>query len=136
MPSVLLKEKSFPDIINLNFLEFATEYVIKKGKLETRSPNVVPRIFPTYSSNPKGENYGLYCKYQLLKYKPWKDSPNDIWGTVNPDDSTLILKWQEFLKTEYAQQHIPDWKVKLQQAFQNVQQPLTEEDDPQIIENY
>ena len=32
--------------------------------------NVITQIFPTYSSNPKGPNFGLYCKYQILRYKP------------------------------------------------------------------
>ena len=42
--------------------------------------NVIPRIFPTYSPNPKGSNFSLYCKYQLLRYKPWKTTQNNAWG--------------------------------------------------------
>jgi hypothetical protein len=60
----------FPDIMSVNLVDFATNFTVKKNSLGKQTCNVVPRIFPNYSSNPKGDNYALFCKYQLLKYKP------------------------------------------------------------------
>lgn len=57
-----------PDILSLNFVEFATRYKVVNKKLQRQADNIIPRIFPTYSPNPKGANYPLYCKYQLLTY--------------------------------------------------------------------
>ena len=54
------------DLCNLNFLQFAMKYRLVNGKLVDQPDNVVPRVYPTYSSNPKSTNFGLYCKYQLL----------------------------------------------------------------------
>ena len=84
-------------------------------------PNVVHRIFPWYSANPKGDNYNLYCKYQLLKYKPWKNELNDAWGNVDSDPNTLVQTWHSSLETTYAQKHVPNWEIKLQQV-NNIEQ--------------
>ena len=59
----------------MNFLEFATKYKIVSGKLVEQSKNIIPRVFPTYSSNSKSPTFWLYCKYQLLRYKPWTKKP-------------------------------------------------------------
>ena len=42
------------DIMNMNFVEFATKYKVVNSELTKLPENVVLRIFPTYSSNPKG----------------------------------------------------------------------------------
>ena len=118
-------ENSFPDIMNVNFLEFATKYKITKGKLGKRSDSakIVPKIFPTYSPNPKGTYYGMYCRYQLLTYKPWENSQNDAWGCTQPDDRTFLSAWHGFSHTSYAAVHAPDWGEKLSNASENVEQP-------------
>ena len=60
-----------PNIVMLNFVSFA-KYKLVNKKLTSQPQNTVPRVFPVFSSNPKGQNFGLYCKYQLLRYKPWQ----------------------------------------------------------------
>ena len=115
-------KQSFPDIMNANFVEFATKYNIVKGKLVTRSAIVVPRIFPTYSPNPKGENYSMYCKYQLLKHKPWKNSVDDAWDNADADQETYVDQWHNFLKTSYAENHVPHWSEKIQNVLENLEQ--------------
>ena len=62
---------NFPDIKKMSLLEFITKYRLVKGKLVNQSSLIVPRVFPNCSPNPKGKFYSLFCKYQLLKYKPW-----------------------------------------------------------------
>ena len=60
----------FPDIMKTNFVEFATYYKLTNNKLERQKNDIVPNIFPNYSSNPKGQYYSLQCKFQLLRFKP------------------------------------------------------------------
>ena len=82
------------DIMNMNFVQFATKYKVVNNELTKLPENVVPRIFPTYSSNPKGPNFGLYCKYQLLRYKPWRTMQNNAFGDQEPTDEVLTNHWQ------------------------------------------
>ena len=61
----------FPDIINVNFVNFITKFKVVNQTLKKHvTVNEVPRFSPTYSSNPKADSFPLYCKYQLLRYKP------------------------------------------------------------------
>ena len=59
----------FPDVKNMS-LEFIEKYRLVKGKLVNQPSLIVSRVFPHYSPNPKGKFYSLFCKCQLLKYKP------------------------------------------------------------------
>ena len=110
---------SSQNIINMNFVQFATTYKVVNNELTKLPENVIPRIFPTYSPNPKGSNFGLYCKYQLLRYKPWRATQNNAWGDQEPTDEVLINCWHEFLQTPYGQSNIPDWFDKLQAVIQS-----------------
>ena len=114
-------------VLNINFVQFATTFKLVNGKLEKLPDNLIPRIFPTYSCNPKGPHFALYCKYQLLRYKPWKISENNIWESEEPTENTFIISWHDFLQTEYAQINVPDWFDKLQNVIQNQE---VEEDAP------
>ena len=107
------------NIMNMNFVQFATTYKLVNNELTKLPENVIPRIFPTYSSNPKGPNFGLYCKYQLLRYKPWRTTQNNAWGDQEPIDDVLINCWHEFLQTPYGQANVPDWLDKLQTVIQS-----------------
>ena len=105
------------DIMNMNFVQFATKYKVVNKELTKLPKNVVPRIFPTYSSNPKGPNFGLYCKYQLLRYKPCRTTQKNAWGDEEPTDEILTNHWQEFLQSPYEQTHVPDWFDRLQTRY-------------------
>ncbi|CAB4010673.1 ATP-dependent DNA helicase PIF1, partial [Paramuricea clavata] len=118
---------SSSDIANMNFVQFATTYKVVNNELVKLPDNVIPRIFPTYSSNPKGPNFGLYCKYQLLRYKPWSTTQNNAWGDQEPTDEILTNHLHEFLQTPYAQTHVPDWLDKWETVIQRRQEL---EDEP------
>lgn len=70
------------DLMDLNILEFATNYKFSNVKFINRPENIIPRVFPTYSLNPKGPNYGLYCKYQLFRQKPWSVTQDSAWSKL------------------------------------------------------
>lgn len=95
--------QDLPDIMSMNFLDFATHYKVTNGKLQKQPDNIVPIVFPEYSPNPKGQNFSMFCKFQLLKYKPWENCINDIWGNLNPDDQMYITEWHNFLQTPICQ---------------------------------
>ena len=63
--------ESFPDILEYNFLLFSSIFIHKGSKIEKRKRPVVIKTYLKYSSNPQNQHYGLFCKYQLLKYKLW-----------------------------------------------------------------
>ena len=104
--------ETIPNVMNLNFLTFATEYKLVNSKLTIQAQNTVPRVFPVYSSNNKGSNFPLYCKYQLLKYKPWQTTQENAWDNQPATNEIYITKWKEFLETPYAKEHVPDWHDK------------------------
>ena len=58
-----------PECANLNLLNFCANYSIVNEKVCKRKKKVIVKTFPSFSGNPKGKNYGLYCKYQLIRYK-------------------------------------------------------------------
>jgi ATP-dependent DNA helicase PIF1 len=120
------------NILNMNFVQFATTYKVVNNELTKLPENVVPRIFPTYSSNPKGPNFGLYCKYQLLRYKPWQTTQNNAWDGQEPTDEIFINCWHEFLQTPYGQSNVPDWFDKLQTVIQS-QEPDHEPSEEQEV---
>ena len=84
------------------------------SKLQRRKKEVVVKTYPNYSSNPQNEHYGLFCKYQLIKYKPWKFSPHDAWNDLPHNDNTFITCWKNFLASELAKVLVPDWETKMQ----------------------
>ena len=47
------------EVNNMNFVKFVTTYNVVKEELTKFRGNVIPRIFSTYSPNPKGPNFGL-----------------------------------------------------------------------------
>ena len=106
-------------IMSMNFVQFATTYKVVNNELTKLPENVIPRIFPTYSPNPKGPNFGLYCEYQLLRYKPWRTMQNNAWDDQEPTDEVLINCWHEFLQMPYGQSNVPDWFDKLQHVIQS-----------------
>ena len=115
------------DIISLNFISFATKYKLVINKLSAQSCNSIPRIFPVYSSNAKGPNFGLYCKYQRLRYKPWQTTQDNAWGDQPGSNEIYITSWKNFLETQYAKEHVPDWCEKLQNS-QNVSEDQNDSD--------
>lgn len=102
------------EVMNMNFIQFATKFKVVRGKLTKMPENIIPKVFPTYSSNPRGPNFALYCKYQLLRYKPWLRTQSNAWGDVEATSEVLINCSQEFLQTPYGQNHVPQRLEKLE----------------------
>jgi len=92
----------------------------------------VVRTHPNYSSNPKGPSYGLFCKYQLLKYEPWLHSFDSAWDHQDNSDLVYIEKCHEFLASSKAKVLVPNCSLQLDLVSQYVQQDI---DSLDICEN-
>ena len=78
---------------------------------------VIVRSIPNFSSNPDGINYGLYCKNQLLKLKPWKICHKNAWDNQPEYDVTFVMKWRDLLTSELGQKTVPQWQRHLSDAM-------------------
>ena len=106
--------KTIPDILQYNFVQFASAFIIKSSKLQRRKQPVIVKTYPKYSSNPQNQHFGLFCKYQLLKYKPWQHTPNNAWDNAEEYDEIFKTCWLQFLGSENCKAAVPNWEIKLQ----------------------
>ena len=111
------------DILSMNFDQFATTYKIVNKKLALQNSNVVPKFYPNYPSTPGGEKYGMYCRYQLIRYGPWSTNIEDAWDNECAENETYIQKWTQFMATDYAKVNVVDWS----QQMEIIQQQILEE---------
>ena len=106
--------KKFPNILDLNLVQFASQFVIRKGEANYRNKEVIVRTVPSYSSSSK--HYPKYCKYQLIKYKPWSDNISNAWGDQEETDEVLTASYKEFLDSAYAKEHVPHMLEEIEAA--------------------
>lgn len=93
---------------------------------------MVIKTYPNYSSSPKGPSYGLFCKYQLLRYKPWQHSIDNAWGNKEGTDSIYIEQWHAFLETPKARQVVPNWLQQIDSISEYVNEIIDRNDFPEI----
>ena len=125
-------ECDFLGISNLNFIKFASSFCKGKLGIARRKTDIVVKTHPNYSPNPKGPSYGLFCKYQLLKYKPWLHSFDSTRDDQDNSDVVYIEKWHEFLASSKAKMLVPNCSLQLDSVSQYVQQDA---DSPDICES-
>ena len=118
------------EMTDMNFAQFATKFKVYKDKLTRLPDNVIPRIFPSCSANPKGSHYALCCKFQLIRYKPWTVSQNNLWHEDEPSDETIVNCWHEFLQTPYAQVNVPEWFDRLQDVIRSQEHDVIPVEQP------
>ena len=121
--------------MNLNLTDFVSQFKVHGNKLEKQSNNVVPKFSPTFSPNPKSENFGLHCRYQLLRYKLWQLKIENAWNDLESCDGTCISMWKEFLNTSYAQNHVPSWHLKLEAPDEIIDDEEYSSDDMSTIQS-
>ena len=106
--------QSIPEILEYNFLQFTCTFTQQGSKLERRKRPLMVKTYPNYSSNPQNENYGLFCKYQLLNCTTWEHTPDNAWNNLEQCDDTYKTCWINFLCSDCAKALVPDWEIKLQ----------------------
>ena len=100
----------------LNFSQFVANYHVVHGEVVKRSVPVIVCTFTSFSSNPQGENYNLYCKYQLIKYQPWTCNPFNALQSGLEEIDDYVTAYSDFLQTDIGKQCIPDFGKELDQA--------------------
>ena len=104
-----------------------------EGKIKYHRRGVITKklqFHPEYSSDPTfegGRDYGLYCRFALVRYRPWVDAPfgrvvpdedgkNEGEGSgtaataeYKPEEDECIRQWREYLLELRERMHlIPD----------------------------
>ena len=54
---------------------------------------------------PSWPDFGKYCKYQLIKFKPWEGEPSNAWGNKAESDEMFINTYHLFLHTDFAEEN-------------------------------
>ena len=101
-------------IMSMNLVQFVTHFKVKSNNIEKQCDNVIPKFFPEYTSNVNGKNFHLYCKYQLIKYKPWTVNLASAWEYLAETEDTFVSKWHQFLSTPYGRTNFSSWKEDLE----------------------
>ena len=89
-------------IRSMNMVKFCSIYYVGaqgegKNKICRKYKTVVPNFFPRPSSNARSKDYPAYCRFALMKYKPWNTTPNNVWGGDLTNDATIVSIWQDYL---------------------------------------
>ena len=105
---------------NINLVNFVSNYSVHNGQLHKRPSPFIVRCFPQFSSNPHDERYGQYCKYQLIKYKPWNNTVSNVWEGLPDADTTYIEVYESFLRTPEAAVCVPHFADELSRAEQRI----------------
>ena len=115
--------------LDLNLVQFASAYYVSKGELKRRKQEVIIRTVPNFSPNPSGQNYGKYCKYQLIKYKPWSGEVNTAWNGLEDSDDIHIQCYHAYLTLDNAGDYMPMLAQEQQQAQRYTDEEQDNDDD-------
>jgi hypothetical protein len=79
---------------------------IRRRRPNERLP--IPRFVPHFSSNPRGPHFAEYCKYSLLRYKPWTDDVSSCVG-LEEEDTVEGWKaaWLEYVASDEGRRNVP-----------------------------
>lgn len=118
---------SDPKILNTNFITFVANYFVKNDNVYKRKKIVVVRTHPNYPSAPKGVHFGKYCKYNLVKFKPWIGEVASAWNneTIEAEED-YITAWFNFLQSPLSNDLLPNHL----QELEIVEQYISNEESP------
>ena len=114
-------------VAQMNLLTFSCHYYVQYNCLKTRKTEVIVRTFPCYSSNPEGTCYAQYCKYQLIKYKPWQTQLSNAWNDLPDKDENYIMAYHDFLKSTIAKEYLPQLAEELEHIEQYLEHNQSED---------
>ena len=117
-PSLLDHYAKHSSLLYVNLIEYVSNFSMYRGDLCKRPLPVIVRSFPQHPANPHGERCDHYCKYQLIKYKPWQGQPSHAWDDVEDTDNNCIRAYHRFLATPSIEAEIPLFAQELDRAEQ------------------
>ncbi|XP_066929609.1 uncharacterized protein [Clytia hemisphaerica] len=84
--------------------------------------------FDVVNCSLEGSRQMKVVDQELIKYKPWKDSIDDLWEGLPDSSETYCLKWKEFLNSTTGRDLVPNWKIHFINA-NNFEYELEDDDD-------
>jgi hypothetical protein len=70
-----------------------------RNKLRPHSKiTTVVKFVPKLSCNPESKSYPDYCRYALIKYRPWQGPISNAWGEKDSSECEIVAEWQTFLQ--------------------------------------
>ena len=91
----------------MSLLTFGQFYKVWRGNVSIRSKKAVVKTTPRFSSNLASPKYWLYCKYSLMKFKPWRGNFLRSLGIEEEQEdevlpSLYINVWKEFVRQQVS----------------------------------
>lgn len=76
----------------------------------------IPKFYPRKNKNPEHPEYAQWCKYALIRYKPWVNDPTDLFKKYAPGKTLeeisqetphiFVDAWNDFVSTDARGQEV------------------------------
>jgi hypothetical protein len=96
----------YTGLSQLSLMQYVSQYTKFRGELTRRKNPYIVRTFPKVSSNPGGPDFGKYCKFQLIKFKPWEGEPSNAWNNEEESNDMFIRMYDMFLLSDSAEDYV------------------------------
>ena len=85
---------------SMSLLQFSLKYKVTtrgsfKNKITLDSGKTVINFYPSVPSDPKHDRHAQYCKYALMRFRPWVGQSANAWDQSTTDEEVIAL-WKEF----------------------------------------
>ena len=97
----------------LNLMQYASQYTKARGELAKQANPYIVRTFPKVTANPGSSTFKKYCKYQLIKFKPWEGKSSNAWDSMEETDDMFINAYASFLQTDFARENVFGYCVEI-----------------------
>lgn len=87
---------SVTDIETLSLLDFCLQFrVLRSGdnrnKICANRNKIVINFYPNPSSSPESPEYVDYCRYMLMRFRPWDTSSECAWDNYEESEEIIML---------------------------------------------
>ena len=107
------------NIEHMNFINYVKNHEKKNGKIVDRkqTEQISVRIFPNYSPSYKRKDYWMFCKYQLLRFRPWKEQHVCVLeAKYENTENGWINAWHDYLLDPETSNNVPKWEKLFDEA--------------------
>ena len=83
----------------ITFNKYFSLYTKQDKKVMTKNNKPEKTIictYPEYLPDPKYATYWLFCKYSLIKFKPFVNNMSKLTNKENPTEDDWISEWNSF----------------------------------------
>ena len=95
----------------MSLFTFAQFYKVWRGNVSIKSKKAVVKMTPRHSSTPASPKYWLYCKYSLMKFKPWRGNFLQSLGIEEEEEDEVLPRiyinaWKEFVMQQVSLSYV------------------------------